>query len=85
MCYWPVSRVVLEDPPKKKKEENKKKPNYIMVSDQFNLQPIVSPKQHSHFPFLHHPSVYDNITLLTFHKSYRELYPCVTSQKWTSP
>ncbi len=51
MCYWPVSRVVLEDPPKNKKEE-KKKPDYIMVSDQFKLQPIVSPQQHF-FRFVH--------------------------------
>lgn len=44
MCYWPVSRVVLENPPKKKKkkEEEKKKPDHIMVSDQFAMQPIVS-------------------------------------------
>lgn len=40
MCFWPVAQVELEDPPKKKKKEEK--PEYIVVSDQLNMQPIVS-------------------------------------------
>lgn len=50
MCCFPVSDVFLEDPPpekeekeeKKEKKEEKVKKNYVLVSDQLNLQPIVS-------------------------------------------
>ena len=45
MCCFSVADVFLEDPPpekKKKEEEEKVKKNYILVSDQLNLQPIVS-------------------------------------------
>ena len=47
MCCFPIADVFLEDPPpEKKKEEEKKeeevKKNYVMVSDQLHLQPIVS-------------------------------------------
>lgn len=46
MCCFPVADVFLEDsPPEKKKEEKKEeelKIKYVMVSDQLNLQPIVS-------------------------------------------
>lgn len=40
MCFWPIVEVELEDPPKKKKKEEKS--DYVLVSDQLNLQPIVS-------------------------------------------
>lgn len=46
MCCFPVADVFLEDPPPEKKKEEKKeeelKIKYVMVSDQLNLQPIVS-------------------------------------------
>lgn len=47
MCCFPVSDVFLEDPPPEKEEkvekkEEKVKKNYVLVSDQLNLQPIVS-------------------------------------------
>ena len=45
MCCFPISDVFLEDPPPEKKKEEKKeevKKNYVMVSDQLHLQPIVS-------------------------------------------
>ena len=52
MCCFSVADVFLEDPPPEKKKEEKKeeekkeeeevKINYVMVSDQLNLQPIVS-------------------------------------------
>ena len=47
MCCFSVADVFLEDPPPEKKKEEKKeeekvKKNYILVSDQLNLQPIVS-------------------------------------------
>ena len=50
MCCFPIGDVFLEDPPPEKKKEEKKdekkdekvKKNYVLVSDQLNLQPIVS-------------------------------------------
>ena len=44
MCFWPIAEVELEEAPPKKEEkkEEEEKPNYILVSDQLNLQPIVS-------------------------------------------
>ena len=46
MCCFSVADMFLEDPPPEKKEEEKKeekvKKNYVLVSDQLNLQPIVS-------------------------------------------
>ena len=46
MCCFPIADVFLEDPPPEKKKEEKKeeevKINYVMVSDQLHLQPIVS-------------------------------------------
>ena len=45
MCCFSTSDVFLEDPPPPKKEEKKEdkvKKNYVLVSDQLNLQPIVS-------------------------------------------
>ena len=51
MCCFSVSDVFLEDPPpakkkeekdKEEKKEEKVKKNYVLVSDQLNLQPIVS-------------------------------------------
>ena len=43
MCCFSVADVFLEDPPpEKKKEEDKVKKNCVLVSDQLNLQPIVS-------------------------------------------
>ena len=53
MCCFSVADVFLEDPPPEKKEEKKEEKvnkNYVLVSDQLNLQPIVS---YSHFPFLY--------------------------------
>lgn len=55
MCCFSVSDVFLEDPPpeKKKKEEKKEeqvKKKYLLVSDQLNLQPIVSRHPTTHFP-----------------------------------
>ena len=53
MCCFSVADVFLEDPPpekkeeKKEKEEEKVKKNYVLVSDQLNVQPIVS---RHHFP-----------------------------------
>ena len=64
MCLWPVSKVYLEDPPPKKKKKKKKKkekeeepkPNYILVDEHLNLQPIVS-WHHSAMPpvFIRNP------------------------------
>lgn len=52
MCCFSVADVFLEDPPPEKKKEEKKeekvKKKYVLVSDQLNLQPIVS-----RLPFLH--------------------------------
>lgn len=46
MCCFSVADVFLEDPPPEKKKGEKKeekvKKNYVLVSDQLNLQPIVS-------------------------------------------
>ena len=50
MCCFPIADVFLEDPPPEKKKEEKKeenkeeevKINYVMVSDQLHVQPIVS-------------------------------------------
>ena len=44
MCFWPVAEVELEDAPPKKKTTKKEeaKPDYVLVSDQLNLQPTVS-------------------------------------------
>lgn len=51
MCCFSVADVFLEDPPPEKKEETKEKEkvkkNYLLVSDQPNLEPIVS---RHHFP-----------------------------------
>ena len=47
MCCWPITKVILEDPPPKKPKEEEK-PNYVLVSDQLNLQPVVS--QHLFLP-----------------------------------
>lgn len=43
MCCFRVADVFLEDPPpeKKKKEEEKVTKNYVLASDQLDLQPIV--------------------------------------------
>ena len=41
MCCWPYAQVELEEAPKKKKEEKKAK-EYVLVSSDFNVQPIVS-------------------------------------------
>ena len=54
MCCFSVADVFLEDPPPEKKEEKKEKDvkkNYVLVSDQLNLQPIVS-YCHFSFPYL---------------------------------
>jgi len=40
MCCWPVATLEFEEAPKKKKKEEK--PEYILVSDKLNLQPMVS-------------------------------------------
>lgn len=51
MCCFSVADVFLEDPPPEKKEEKKEKEkvkkNYLLVSDQLTLEPIVS---RHHFP-----------------------------------
>lgn len=63
MCCFSVADVFLEDPPPEKKKEEKKeeqvKKNYVLVSDQLNLQPIVSEHPFSALHFilhLHSPS-----------------------------
>ena len=45
MCCFSVADVFLEDPPPEKKEDKKEEKvnkNYVLVSDQLNMQPIVS-------------------------------------------
>ena len=69
MCCFSVADVFLDDPPPEKKEEKKEekqeekvKKNHVLVSDQLNLQPIVSETRFSVFrsshPFtpLHFPT-----------------------------
>lgn len=56
MCCFRVAEVFLEDPPPEKKKEEKEKEekvkkNYVLVSDQLNLQPIVSQYRFSAPPF----------------------------------
>ncbi|KAL6722111.1 hypothetical protein ACLMJK_001217 [Lecanora helva] len=46
MCFWPIVEVELEEPPPKKEEKEEKKeekPDYILASDQINLQPVAAP------------------------------------------
>ena len=68
MCCFSVADVFLEDPPPEKKEEKKEekvKKNYVLVSDQLNLQPIVS---YSHFSFLY-------LVILTSYFHFSSLIP----------
>ena len=51
MCCFSVADVFLEEPPPEKKKEEKVNKNFVLVSDQLNLQPIVS---YSHFSFTLH-------------------------------
>ena len=67
MCCFRVADVFLEDPPPEKKKEEEKekekvKKNFVLVSDQLNLQPIVS----SH-PFLHLISLLHSPLFTTTH------------------
>ena len=60
MCCFGVADVFLEDPPPEKKKEEKKevkkeesvKKNYVLVSDELNLQPIVSQHRFLHLDSL---------------------------------
>ena len=55
MCCFSVADVFLEDPPPEKKEDKKEekvKKNFVLVSDQLNLQPIVSEHRFSAPQFL---------------------------------
>ena len=66
MCCFRTADIFLEDPPpqKKKKEEKKEeevKKNYVLVSDQLNLQPIVSRHR---FPALQFSSALISLTTL---------------------
>ena len=75
MCCFSVADVFLEDPPPEKKKvevEEKVKKNYILASDQLNLQPIVSVNAAfpfslfiSHFSFLFPPLNFPSTPLRT--------------------
>lgn len=85
MCCFSVSDVFLDDPPpekeKEKKEEKKEekvKKNYVLVSDQLNLQPIVS--EH-HFFALHFSCV---SFFLHFHPSLHNISQHLKSSTTTS-
>ena len=60
MCCFSVADVFLEDPPPEKKKEEKVKKDYVLVSDQLNLQPIVSRHRFSAIPF---PTTFTSLPL----------------------
>lgn len=68
MCCFSVADVFLEDPPPEKKKEEKKeekvKKKYVLVSDQLNLQPIVS-RHPTPFSSLQFPSSFDFLLFTT--------------------
>lgn len=62
MCCWPFAQVELEDPPPPKpKEEEVEKREYVLVSDQLSLHPMVS--QRFSFTALSLPSILTFIQL----------------------
>ena len=78
MCCFSVADVFLEDPPPEKKKEEKKEEkvnkNYLLVSDQLNLQPIVS---YSHFSLLY-------LVILTSYFDFFSLIPTSSTAPFSS-